>query len=116
MNPLLLVSIALGLSMLANAFLGDAYLTQRDTATVAVVEKKEAVGAAVQCSKGTEQLVAKADERKKAAAPKREAAKKEAQVLERQADAILATPAAVPSDDCKSAQARIDTWWEGRGK
>lgn len=113
MNPL---AVALVISVLANLFLGSAYLGQRDTATVAVVQQHQATGAATACSQGTEALVTKAEERKVKAAPRREQAKKAAEVHERRADVILATPPAAPADDCKSAQARIDTWWEARSK
>jgi hypothetical protein len=110
LNP---IAIALAISVAANVLLGWAYLGQRDTATVAVVKEEQATGAAVACSQGTDTLTKQADSRKKAAAPKREEAKRQAEDHNRKADEILAAPAAAP-DDCKSAQARVDAWWGDR--
>lgn len=102
------------LSLAANAWLGSAYLGQRDKATVAVVETKQATGAAVECSKGTDSLVTQAVKRKAAAAPKIAAAAQAADAGDKRADVILSTPPAAPGDDCRSAQTRVDTWWENR--
>lgn len=113
MNP---IAIVLVISLAANAGLGWAYLGQRDKAVVAVEKKDQATGAAQECSKGVQKLETRAAERKAAAAPKIEAARAEAAELDKRADQILATPPAVPGDDCRSAQARVDTWWQGRAK
>jgi hypothetical protein len=111
MNPLLL---ALAISLAANALLGWAYLGQRDTATTAVVQQEQATGAAQACSQGTESLLTEAAENARQGAPKRAAAAQAAEIHDKRADEILATPAAVPGDDCKSAQAQVDLWWKGR--
>lgn len=108
------LAISLALSLAGNALLGRAYLGQRDKATVAVVETKQVTGAAVACSKGTESLVTQAVKRKAAAAPEIAAAKQQADAGDKRADVILATPPVAPGDDCRSAQARVDTWWESR--
>lgn len=111
MNP---VHIVLAISLGGNALLGYAYLGQRDTATVAKTEQRQAVGVALECSKGTEKLETAAAQRKTAAAPKIAAARQQAQRHDRKADQILATPPAAPGDVCTSAQAVVDDWWETR--
>jgi len=111
MNPF---HVILAISLAANAALGWAYLGQRDNTTTAKVGERQAVGVAMECSKGTEQLETKAQERKAAAAPKIAEAKKQAEQHNRKADKILATPPAVPGDACASAQAVVDDWWEKR--
>lgn len=113
MNPL---AILLAISLLANVAFGYAYLGQRDTAVIATTETKQATGAAQECSKGVETLQDKAKQRHKEAAPLIEAAKQEAQAGNKRADEILSTPAAAPGDDCRSAQARVDAWWDKRGQ
>lgn len=106
--------IVLAISLAANALLGYAYLGQRDTATVAKVEQRQATGVALECSKGTEKLETAAAQRKTAAAPKIAAAQQQAQQHNRKADQIMATPPAVPGNACASAQAELDSWWETR--
>lgn len=113
MNPL---AIILAISLLSNAALGYAYLGQRDTATVAIVETRQATGAVIACTQATEGLETQAVKRKAAAKPKIEAAAKVAEGKDREADKILSTPAATQGDDCKSAQARVDNWWQERAK
>lgn len=117
MNPIsIAVLVALGLSVLGNIFLGNAYLSQRDTATTVKTETVFVRAAAEECSKGTEALASTAAANKAAAAPKTEAAAKVAAEHDKKADAILATPPAVPGDACKNAEAVIDAWWAGRAK
>jgi len=111
MNPF---HIILAISLAANAALGWAYLGQRDNTTMAKVEERQAVGVALECSKGTEELAAKAEQRRQQAAPKVQAARKSAAQHNRKADQILATSPAVPGDACASAQAVVDDWWEKR--
>lgn len=106
--------VVLAISLAANALLGYAYLGQRDTATVAKVEQRQAVGVALNCSEGTDSLDRQAKKRHQDAAPKIAAAQQQAQQHNREADRILATPPAVPGDACASAQAELDTWWETR--
>lgn len=111
-----ILSILLAISLLANLLLGWAYLHQRDKATVATTVEQQAQGAANACSDGTAALATQAQQRQAAAVPKIAAAAKQADALERRADAVMAAGPAVPGDDCRSAQARVDTWWQGREK
>lgn len=116
MNPLIVgLVISLAISLAGNAFLGRAYLGQRDTAVVAVVKTEQATGAALACSAGVDDLQTKAETRRLEAAPRVEAAKQAAAAGNRKADVILATPATAPGDDCKSATDRVDAWWADRG-
>jgi LAS superfamily LD-carboxypeptidase LdcB len=110
------LSILLAISVGFNLWFGSAYLGQRDTATVAKVEQRQAVGMALNCSEGTEKLETAAAQRKTAAAPKIAAAQQQAQQHNREADRIMATPPAVPGDACASAQAELDSWWAERAK
>jgi hypothetical protein len=116
-NPVsIAVLVALGLSLAGNAFLGNAYLHQRDTATVVKTETVYVQAAANECSKGTEATATAAAKAASAAAPKRKAAASEAAKHDAKADQILAAPPAVPGDACKSAEAAIDSWWDARNK
>ena len=105
------LAIALLASLAANGAMGWAYLGQRDTATVATTETKQADGVAKACGEGVKTLATQADKRHKEAAPKVEAARQQAEAHDKQADQILATPPAVPGDACASAQAVLDAWW-----
>lgn len=108
------LALLLSLSMTANTALGWLYLGQRDTATVATTETKQANGVAKACTEGVKTLGTQAAKRHVDGAPKVEAADKAAEEAGRQAFQILTTPAAVPGDDCKSAQATVDAWWQQR--
>lgn len=117
MNPILIsLAVALGLSVLGNLFLGNAYLNQRDTATTVKTETVYVQAAAKECSKGPEAMATAAAMNASAAAPKRQAAASEAARHDAKADEILTAPPAVPGDACKSAEAAIDTWWTARSK
>lgn len=107
-----ILSILLAISLVANAFFGHAYLGKRDEATTHAVREQQVTAVALDCSKGTEQLETKAEERAQEAAPKREAARQQAEQRNRKADVILATPPAKPGDACASAQAMLNDWWE----
>jgi uncharacterized protein HemX len=112
MNPITqIMAIVLAISLAANAFLGHAYLGQRDKTATEAVQVQQVTTVAQECSKGTEDLAKQADQRQAAAAPKIAAAQQQAQARDKRADVILATPAATPGDDCRSAQARVDDWW-----
>jgi hypothetical protein len=108
MNPL---HVVLAISLAANAALGWAYLGQRDTATVATTETKQADGVAKACSDGVKALSNQAAKRHKEAAPKVEAARQQAEDAGKLAIEIISTPAAVPGDACASSQAALDAWW-----
>lgn len=113
MKPL---AIVLAISLAANAALGWAYLGQRDSAVVATTKTTQAEGVAQACSTGVKNLRAKADKRHADAVPQIEAVRQDAEASNKQADEILATPATVAGDDCRSAQARVSTWWNERGQ
>lgn len=119
-NPILL---ALGLSLAVNGLLGWAYLGQRDDTTEARTALRDMEGqrdgarqAASACSDSVDDLRELADKRAREAAPARAAAASAAQGYNQRADQILSTPAPVPGDACASAQARVDSWLQGRAK
>jgi hypothetical protein len=110
------LGIALALSVAGNGILMRAWLGQRDETAVANTERNQARTAAQECSERTEAMQETARLRARAAIPARAAAQAKAETLTKQADQVLATPATVPSDDCKSAADRVDLWWQGRAK
>lgn len=109
------------LSLAANAVLGWAYLGQRDETTEAQTALRDmqdqrdgASQLASECSASVDDLRKLADRRYIVAAPARAAAASAAQGHNQRADVILSTPAPVPGDACASAQARVDSWLQGR--
>ena len=115
--------IALAISVAANAVLGWAYLGQRDDTTEARTALRDMEGQrdgarqlASECSASVDDLRKLADRRYTVAAPARAAAASAAQAHNQRADAILAAPAPIPGDACASAQARVDSWLQGRAK
>ena len=113
MNITMILSIALAISMAANAGLTYVYLGQRDETTIAQGERDQARGAATACSDATEALRELSDKRAKEAAKARQDAAAKAKNKEELADAILSTPAS-DTDDCKAAATRATTWLKGR--
>lgn len=114
---------AAGLSLALNAALGWAYLGQRDKTTkaesaVTAMEQQRdgAREAASACSDAVEDLRTVADKRAAEAKAARAEAAAKARGHNKKADSILATPAAVPGDDCRSAQVRVSDWLKGRAK
>jgi hypothetical protein len=69
---------------------------------------------ALACSSGTKALETAAEQRHEQGAPKVAEAASKAKELQRQAQQIQSTPAAIPGDSCASADARIATWWQER--
>lgn len=119
-NPMLVV---LAISVAANAALGWAYLGQRDDTTTAQAALRDMEGqrdgareAASACSDSVEALRELADQRGRDAAQARAAAAAKALGHNQRADQILAAPAPVPGDACASAQARVDSWLQGRAQ
>jgi len=108
------LAVSLAISLAANAALGWSYLGQRDTAVVAKTETKQADGVSKACGDGVKNLAAQATKRHADAAPAVEAARKQAEDAGELAIQIISTPPAVPGDECKSAQAARDDWWERR--
>lgn len=116
MNPLIAgLAFSLVISLAGNAFLGQAYLGQRDKAVISVEKTAQVTGAAVACSAGVDSLQTTAENRRLAAVPQILAAKQNAAAANKRADTILATPATTPGNDCKSAADRVDAWWADRG-
>lgn len=119
-NPII---VALAISVAANAALGWAYLGQRDETTEARTALRDMQGqrdgardAASACSDSVEDLRELADQRGREAATARAAAADKAQGHNQRADVILAAPPPVPGDACASAQARVDSWLQGRAQ
>jgi len=109
--------------VLGNVLTGWAWLSARDdlaTARAELAGKGQELagvrGAAEACSGKVKELRTLADKRAQEAAPARRAAADRAADYNRQADAILAAPPAVPGDACASAQHRVDTWLQGRAQ
>lgn len=106
--------VALGVSVLANAGAGYVYLQQRDALTVAAKNLEHAAGdtataraAADACSASVEAMAVSAAVMASQLEAARTAAAAQAKVHNTKADKILAMPAAVPGDDCASAQKRV---------
>jgi len=123
-TPKLLSAAVLALlaSLLGNALLARAYLGQRDAATAArasvgemTQQRDGARDLAAACSDAVDDLRDLADRRKREGDAARTTAA-QARTHEQRADEILAAPPAVPSDDCASAQHRVDNWLQGRAK
>lgn len=112
LSPLL---VALLVSLASNAALGWLWLDARDGRTEAVAERDSARGAASACSDATDDLRRLADQRAAEAKAARETAAKAARNAQGRAQTILATPARVPGDDCRSAAAQVDEWLSTRG-
>lgn len=117
------ILFGLALSLALNAALGLAYLGQRDKTTeaqsaVTAMERQRDVARAVAsaCSDAVEDLRNVADQRAAEAKAARAEAAAKARGHNKKADSILATPAAVPGDDCRSAQVRVADWLKGRAK
>ena len=113
----------LALSIALNVALGWAYLGQRDKTTKAESEvtameqqRDGARAVASACSDAVEDLRTVADQRAAEARTARAEAVAKASNNNKKADAILSTPAAVPGDDCRSAQVRVSDWLKGRAK
>ena len=114
---------ALALSLALNAALGWAYLGQRDktteaqsAATAMEQQRDGAREAANACSDAVDDLRTLADQRASEAKAARAEAAAKVKSHNQKADTILATPPAVPGDDCKSAQMRVADWLKGRAQ
>lgn len=116
MSPITILGLLLAISVIGNAWLGQAYVGVRDERTVAIGERDDARGAASACSDATEALRELYDKRtienKAAVAQAAAAATARAAAAQR----LLATPATRPGDDCGSAGDRFSTWLQERGK
>lgn len=107
--------ILLVISLIANAAMGWAYLSQRDKAVATGVREGQAVAVALECGRGTQDIEDAAERRQQEAAPKVEEARRKADEHNREADRILQRSPA-PGDACASAQAELDDWWQRRAR
>lgn len=123
MNFLLIAVAVAVLALAGNAGQAWLYLGLRDELTLA----KAATGArekeldaarqdASACSDAVDDLRTLADQRAKEATTARATAATQAHAAAQRADAILAAPAAVPGNDCQSAQVRVERWLQGRAQ
>lgn len=110
----LALGIGLALSLLANAGAGYVHLQQRDALVAAAKDLEHAQGdtstaraAAAACSEAVGHLSTSAAVMAAQLEPLRRAAAQRAQQHTTRAQQILSTPAAVPGDDCGSAQKRV---------
>jgi hypothetical protein len=69
---------------------------------------------ALACGNAVDNLHALAQQRERETTTARAAAAATARAAAQRADAILAAPAAVPGNDCASAQVRVGAWLESR--
>ena len=113
MNPIL---AALLISLAANALLGWQWLSARDDAATAIVQRDDARAAASACSDATDDLRTLADQRKKEADKARAAAAGKAKTHDQRADYTLGLRPKVPGDMCASMQALGDEWLQGRAQ
>lgn len=121
MNLLLIAAAVAVLALAGNAGQAWLYLNLRDDlvlAKAATSAREKELDAARQdasaCSDAVDGLRTLANERAKEATTARATAAAQARMAAQRADAILAAPAAVPGNDCASAQVRIDSWLQGR--
>ena len=113
MKQVEVVAVAIiGAVMLA---LGGTAWHYKRAAEAAHDEATRAEAQAQLCSAAVQSLETEAAERARAAAEAVAKAEREAQAAQRRADEILKRPAAVPGDDCKSAEIRAQAWLKGRG-
>ena len=123
MGNLIIAAVVVALfSLLGNAGQAWLYLGLRDDLVLAKAaigareeERDTARQAASACSDAVDDLRKLADDRAKEAATARATAAAQARAAAQRADAILAAPAAVPGDDCASAQVRVESWLQTRG-
>lgn len=113
--PTVGLGIALGVSVLTNVGLTNAYLGARDRATEATNDAANSRTQAKACSDGVESLRAAAEKRASEAEAARNAAAREALAAQRRAQDLLSKRPSVPADDCRSAAVQMDEWLSTRG-
>ena len=114
MNPVTILAVLLGISVLVSSALGIGYLGQRDKAVEVEGQRDAARAQAQQCSDATDKLAELAAKRSKAAASARAAAAATAKGLDQRADYTLAAQPKDPANACASMQALADEWIKGR--
>lgn len=107
-------SVLLAVSIALNALMFWATTDAMKSTAQAIEQRDQARADATACSDATEALRLLADKRKAEADKARAATRRAAANHEQRADAILAKPASVPGDDCKSASERASAWLAGR--
>ena len=110
------LGIALGVSLLGNAALTNAYLGQRDDAVTATATSNTNLESARLCSAGVDRLVGQAEQRAREADGQREAAEKARKAAQGRAQELLTRRPTVPGDDCKSTQIQSDDWLSSRAE
>lgn len=109
------------LSSMANVGQAWAYLNLRDeltrikqAANGMTQERDLAQLDAAACGNAVDELANLAAQRAKEVTAARATAATQARAAAQRADAILSAPAAVPGNDCQSAQVRVDAWLQTR--
>lgn len=113
MNPLLLLSIALALSLSGNAGLTYVYLGARDDLATSNSDRDHAEGAARTCDNSIGKLQKAAEDRALAAYRTRLDATALAKNKYELAAEIMAAPASDPND-CIAARQRRNKWLQSR--
>lgn len=110
------LAIALAVSVAGNYWLAEGWQSERDAHLLAAAARDQAQGAAHACSAGVERMELEARQRKQAADRAIAAAQAAARGHQAAAQRLLSAPPAVPGDDCRSAEAAIDGWLQGRAR
>lgn len=115
-NALGRVLVGAGLAVLSISILGNVLLwSARDRTLQMEQERDSARAMASACSDGVDDLRDLADKRGKETKAALAKAQKATAAAAQAALSEVATPAAVPGDDYKSAVIRLQRWEEGRG-
>ncbi len=105
---------ALAVALITATAMGHAWLGARDDLARQGEQMTNTTNAATACSDSIDKLLLVSQRRKAEDAPKIAAAAASAAAGDKRADEILAAAPADPADDCKSAQAQVDKWLQGR--
>jgi hypothetical protein len=108
--------LVLAASLLANAWLWRSLGKEHDLRTMADANLQTANSATASCNASIDELEHQARDRAASNAKLIADAQARRRRAERTAQQILATPATVPGDDCKSAQDRVSRWLQERSK
>lgn len=108
------LALALVVSLGANVLLAREYVGAREDVATVKADYRSVASAANQCSDNTKALKAAADAREQAASASIAVALGVARQNGLTASKLLASPPAVPGNDCASARAAADAWLAGR--
>jgi hypothetical protein len=106
--------IVLAASLLANAVLYKAWRGAHDEFVKAQSQFEDQREQTATCNKSIDKLEADARDRATENTKLRQEAQNRRRAQESLAQQILATPATVPGDDCKSARDRVANWLKAR--